>query len=140
MTFALPVLRCRQRVFSALTADAASAEWEGCEAVTLSDVVTGAAPKQGTTVRAAWGNDEVRFLFECADADPRATLTERDAPLYQEEVVEVLIDPVGDLLSYFEFEVNPLNTVMDLVLRRNRSGYLKDFRWKCEGLRSRTRM
>jgi len=140
MTFALPVLRCRQRVFSALTADAGSAEWEGCEAVALSDVVTGAAPKQGTTVRAAWGNDEVRFLFECTDADPRATLTERDAPLYQEEVVEVLLDPVGDLLSYFEFEVNPLNAVMDLVLRRSRSGYLKDFRWKCEGLRSCTRM
>ena len=140
MTFALPVLLCRQRVFSALTADAGSAEWQKAEAVTLSDTVTGAAPQQGTTVRAGWGSGEVRFLFECVDADPRATLTERDAPLYQEEVVEVLLDPVGDLLSYFEFEVNPLNTVMDLVLRRNRSGYLKDFRWKCDGLRSEVRM
>jgi hypothetical protein len=140
MTFALPVLHCRQRVFSAPTADAAGEEWHECEAVALVDVVSGGAPKQGTIVRAGWGSEEVRFLFECTDEHPWATFTERDAPLYQEEVVEVLIDPVGDLLSYFEFEVNPLNTVMDLVLRRNRSGYLKDFRWKCEGLRSCVRM
>jgi hypothetical protein len=66
-------------------------------------------------------------------------LLERDAPLYTEEVVEVFLDPVGDLQSYFEFEVNPLNAVLDLVIRRNRSGFVKNFAWRCEGLRSETR-
>ncbi len=140
MTSALPVLRCRQRAFADLAADPASSIWRGCEVGELRDVISSAVPLQGTKVRSGWSGEEVRFLFECVDADPRATFTERDAPLYQEDVVEVLLDPVGDLLSYYEFEVNPLNTVMDLVLRRSRSGYLKDFRWECSGLRSCTRL
>jgi hypothetical protein len=73
-------------------------------------------------------------LFEVFDDDVWATLTDRDAPIYTEEVVEVFVDPVGDLESYFEIEVNPLNTVLDLVCRRNRSGYLKNFAWQCESL------
>jgi hypothetical protein len=50
--------------------------------------------------------------------------------------VELFLDPVGDLESYFEIEVNPLNAVLDLVLRRTRSGYAKNFAWRCEGLRT----
>ena len=76
------------------------------------------------------------MLFHAADRHPWATLTKRDAPLYEEEVVEVFLDPAGDLGSYFEIEVNPLNAVLDLVLRRNRSGYGRDFAWRCEGLRT----
>ncbi len=64
-------------------------------------------------------------------------MTARDEPLYREEVVEVFIDPVGDLESYFEIEVNPLNTVLDLVLRKTRSGYRKDAAWNCEGMVTR---
>jgi hypothetical protein len=87
-------------------------------------------------VKLGWTQDELRVLFHCADTHPWATMTERDAPLYEEEVVEVFLDPVGDLESYFEIEVNPLNAVLDLVLRRNRSGYAKDFAWRCEDLRT----
>jgi hypothetical protein len=75
--------------------------------------------------------------FECEDSDPWATMTQRDGPLWEEEVVEVFIDPVGDGTCYFEFEVNPLGTLLDLVLRRNRSGYTKDFAWCCEGFEAR---
>jgi hypothetical protein len=71
--------------------------------------------------------------FECEDSNPWATMTQRDGPLWEEEVVEVFIDPVGDGECYFEFEVNPLGTMLDLVLRRNRSGYTKDFAWDCDG-------
>jgi hypothetical protein len=61
-------------------------------------------------------------------------LTRRDAPLYQEETVEVFLDPFGDLDCYFEIEVNPLNTVLDLMLRRIGRGWRKEFAWRCEGL------
>ena len=67
---------------------------------------------------------------------PKAALTQRDAPLYEEEVVEVFFDPAGDLEGYFEIEVNPRNAVCDLVLRRTRNGYRKNFAWNCEGLRT----
>ena len=104
--------------------------------VELRDVETGAAPEQGTTVRAAWDADELRIQVHAQDRDAWATITQRDGPLWEEEVVEVFLDPVGDGECYFEFEVNPLGTVLDLVLRRNRSGYAKNFAWNCEGLRT----
>ena len=102
----------------------------------MRETISGRPPKQSTRVQLAWDPFECRVLFHAEDANPWATLTDRDAPLYQEEVVEVFLDPVGDLECYFEIEVNPLNAVLDLVLRRNRSGYVKDFAWRCEGLRT----
>ena len=109
---------------------------EKMPAVCLRDTVSAAPPQQGTSVRAVWDAEELRVLFHAVDTHAWATMTERDAPLYEEEVVEVFLDPVGDLESYFEIEVNPLNAVLDLVLRKNRSGYVKDFAWQCEGLRT----
>ena len=126
----------RRGVLPALTADAASEFWRACESVEFRDVVSGAAPRQGTRVWAAWDAVELRLLFRAEDTFIHATLTGRDAPLYTEEVIEVFLDPVGDHECYFEIEVNPLNAVLDLVLRRNRGGYQKDFAWRCENLRT----
>ena len=105
----------------------------------LRDVETGATPEQGTTVRAAWDADELRIQVHAEDRDAWATITQRDGPLWEEEVVEVFLDPVGDGECYFEFEVNPLGTVLDLVLRKSRSGYKADRAWQCEGLRTLVR-
>jgi len=132
----LPTLLCPRREVGALTADAESELWRTLPAVAFREIVSGGEPGQGTSVRAAWDAEELRVLFHARDTDAWATLTARDAPLYDEEVVEVFLDPVGDLAGYFEIEVNPLNAVLDLVLRRNRSGYAKDFSWRCEGLRT----
>jgi len=125
-----------RRVLGELTADPHSEFWSGLPCDALCETVSGRPPKQSTCVQLAWDAHECRVLFHAEDAHPWATLTERGAPLYQEEVVEVFLDPVGDLECYFEIEVNPLNAVLDLVLRRNRSGYVKDFAWRCEGLRT----
>jgi hypothetical protein len=95
---------------------------------------SGRAPAQATTVRVRHDGAALHVEFFCQDAEPWATITQRDGPLWQEEVVEVFLDPVGDGASYFEFEVNPLGTVLDLVLRKNRSGYTRDFAWDCEHL------
>ena len=113
--------------------------WEGCESASFCDVVRGTAPEQDTRVWMAWDADEMRVMIRAEDTHISATLTERDAPLYTEEVVEVFFDPVGDGECYFEIEVNPLNAVLDLVLRRNRSGYQKDFAWRCENLHTSVR-
>jgi hypothetical protein len=119
-----------------LSAETASPFWSGIDSVPLRDTIFGGVPQQRTSVRVAWNADELRVLFHADDAHIFATLTERDAPLYMEEVVEVFLDPVGDLECYFEIEVNPLNAVLDVVLRRNRSGYRKEFAWNCDGLRT----
>ena len=133
---ALPSVWCVRRALGELTADPSSQFWSDVPWFALRETVSGQPPKQSTRVRLAWDAGECRVLFHAEDLHPWATLTERGAPLYEEEVVEVFLDPVGDLECYFEIEVNPLNAVLDLVLRRNRSGYKKDFAWRCDGLRT----
>jgi hypothetical protein len=135
----IPRVRCPRRQLGELCADAGQAPWRDLEPIRLADAVTGAVPSQGTEVRVAWDSSEWRILFHAADADAWATLTERDASLYEEETVEVFFDPVGDLESYFEIEVNPLGAVLDLVFRKSRSGYKGDRAWDCEGLRALVR-
>jgi hypothetical protein len=103
----------------------------------LLDNLTGAAPLQATRVTLSRTRAHLRLRFECEDSRPWATITRRDGPLYQEEVVEAFFDPFGDLECYFEIEVNPLNTVLDLMLRRVGKGWRKEFAWKCEGLETR---
>ena len=119
-----------------VTADPLGEIWRDIAAHEMRLAVDNRPPQQGTVVKSVWDADEWRVLFAVDDTHAWATLTERGAPLYQEEVVEVFIDPVGDLENYFEIEVNPLNAVLEVVLRRNRSGYGKDFAWRCEGLRT----
>ena len=100
----------------------------------LLDNLTGVAPRQATRVTLSRKPTHLHLLFECEDTRPWATITRRDGPLYEEEVVEVFLDPFGDLECYFEIEVNPLNAVLDLMLRRVGKGWRKEFAWKCEGL------
>lgn len=135
----LPTMQCRRRVPAELTADPLAEMWRGLVGQELGGVIDGQPPRQKTTIKAVWNDEEWRALFEVTDSHVWATLTERGAPLYQEEVVEVFVDPVGDLECYFEIEVNPLNAVFEVVLRKNRSGYTKDFAWRCEGLRTAVR-
>jgi len=132
----LPTIRCERRTFAEVAADPRAEAWRGLHICALRDTVTDAPPQQATAVKVAWDATELRVLFEMTDSHVWATQTKRDGPLWEEEVAEVFLDPVGDLESYFEFEVNPLNTVIDLVLRKNRSGYAKNVAWRCEGLRT----
>ena len=100
------------------------------------ELTRGTPPAQGTEVRLAWDSSHLAVLFHAQDMEPWATMRKRDAPLYEEEVCEVFLDPEGDLRSYFEIEINPLNTVMDLVIRRTQRGLVKNFAWQCAGLRT----
>jgi hypothetical protein len=135
----IPRARCLRRDLGELSADAGKSPWRELEPLFLSDAITGAPPRQGTEVRVAWDSREWRILFCAVDSDAWATLTERDASLYEEETVEVFFDPLGDLESYFEIEVNPLGAVLDIVFRKSRSGYKGDRAWDCNGLRTRVR-
>jgi hypothetical protein len=114
--------------------DALSTPWSECARLLLLENSYGQPPRWGTEVRVGWTNEALHGLFLCQDPEPWATKTQKDDALWEEEVVEIFLDPIGDLLSYFEFEINPLNTVADLVLRRTRTGIKKDLDWDCEGL------
>lgn len=139
MSADLPRLVCRRFDFGEVQADPVAAPWSQAAIGELRVGATGENPLQRTWVRAGWCEHEWRVLFEAEDPDPWATLIERDAPLYQEETVEVFVDPMGDLGAYYEFETNPLGAMLDIVFRRSRSGYKGDWSWNCEGLRVASR-
>ena len=114
--------------------DALNRVWASCVRISLRENLSGRQPRWGTEVRLGWSDDALHGLYLCQDPNPWATKTSRDDALWEEEVVGVFLDPFGDSLSYFEIEINPLNTVTDLFVRRTLSGLRKDFRWNCEGL------
>jgi hypothetical protein len=132
----LPRLVCERKKLDRSVAPGISDFWREISPTPLVDAVTAGRPRQFTWFKTAWDPDQLHVLFFCEDDHAWATLRQRDAPLYKEEVVEVFLDPVGDLETYFEIEVNPLNAVCDLVLRRNRTGYRKEFAWDCAGLQT----
>lgn len=129
-----PTLFCPAGDFGPVVADVHA--WQQVAPVSLRETLMGAAPKQATDLRVAVSGADLRVLFDCVDCDPWATKTAHDDRLFEEEVVEVFLDPVGDLECYFEIELNPLNTVLDLVLRKSPSGLKKEVAWHCEGLRT----
>ena len=62
-------------------------------------------------------------------------MTDRDAIIYNDNDVEVFIDPDGDTHNYYELEVNPLGTIFDLMLiQPYRDGGPPIIAWDIAGL------
>lgn len=91
-----------------------------------------------TRVRVLWDDDNLYVGFYARDDDLFATNRSHDAPLWEEEVLEVYIDPDGDGRDYAEIEVNALGTVIDLLIEDPaRVPQWEEFaKWNCEGLRA----
>lgn len=94
-------------------------------------------PSYETVAKVLWDDRNLYVGFEADDPDVWSTITERDGPLWEGEVCEVYIDPDGDGRNYAEFEVNPLNAVIDLKIEREENGAVTDVptfaKWNAEG-------
>lgn len=77
-----------------------------------------APPTYQTNVKMLW--DDEYFYFGAYLEEPHiwGTLTERDAVIFHDNDFEIFLDPDGDTHNYYEFEINALNTVWDLLLLR----------------------
>ena len=96
----------------------------------------GEAPRLATAVTASYDSDAITFLFRAEDDLVVATHIEHDAPLYEEDVVEVFLAPraIGE---YFEIEVNPLGATFDARIVSPdgvRATMRAELEWTCEGL------
>ncbi|MEW6749573.1 MAG: carbohydrate-binding family 9-like protein [Candidatus Latescibacterota bacterium] len=89
-----------------------------------------------TRARMLWDDQGFYFAFACQDADIWAIYDGEDEALWEEEVVEVFIDPDGDARRYLELEVNPLNTVVDLLIYQVESGFDSSRDWDIAGLQT----
>ena len=83
-----------------------------CARMALRRSTDGAAPRLATTV-AVFADDEcLNVVFQVEDDGIVATHFTHDAPLYEEDVVEIFVSP-SDPSRYFEIEVSPLGTTFD---------------------------
>lgn len=66
-----------------------------------------------------------------------ATLTNHDSVIFHDNDFEFFIDPNGDTLEYYEFEINALNTGWDLFLDKPyRHGGKARNSWEIPGLQT----
>jgi len=94
-------------------------------------------PRFKTTARLLYDANFLYVAFECEDTRILARMEQRDDPIFDEEVVEVFIDPDSDEVTYYEFEVSPRNVIFDAVVA-NPTGIKGeiDTSWDCHGLRT----
>ncbi len=73
-------------------------------------------PRHETRCKMLW--DDEYFYVAAWMAEPHVwgTITERNAVIFNDNDFEVFIDPDGDSHAYYEFEVNALNTVWNLLM------------------------
>lgn len=75
-------------------------------------------PYHRTRMKMLW-DDEALYIGAYLEEDKIwGTLTERDCVIFYDNDFEVFLDPDGDTHTYYEFEMNVLNTVWDLLLTK----------------------
>lgn len=74
------------------------------------------APHLQTRLKMLYDGSGLYLFARLEEPHLWATLTERDAVIFQDNDFEIFIDPDGDTHEYYELEINPLGTVWDLFI------------------------
>jgi hypothetical protein len=94
-------------------------------------------PRFRTRAKMLWDDDYFYVAAEMEEPHVWGTLTKHDSVIFHDNDFEVFIDPNGDTLEYYEFEINALNTGWDLFLDKPyRYGGKARNEWEIPGLRT----
>lgn len=74
------------------------------------------APRFETRVQMAWDDDYFYFRASLEEPHVWGTITEKNAVMFEDNDFEIFIDPDGDGLNYYEFEINALSSIWELSL------------------------
>ena len=95
------------------------------------------APRYRSRVQMLWDDQYLYVAAYLEEPHVWATLTERDSIIFLDNDFEVFIDPDGDTHTYYELEMNALNTVWDLLLvKPYRDGGPAVHSWDIQGLKT----
>jgi hypothetical protein len=90
-----------------------------------------------TDFAAFWAADALYLRFDARDDAPWHTMTHRDDHLWEEEVVEIFLDPDRSGRDYAELEISPGNVVCDVRMISPSPKKQMDLSWNLEGLETR---
>jgi hypothetical protein len=94
-------------------------------------------PRFKTRAKMSWDADYLYICAEMEEPDLWATYDKHDMVIFHENDFEVFLDPDGDGLHYFEFEINALNTGWDLHLAKPyKDGGKAEDGWEIPGLKT----
>lgn len=116
--------------------------WQSAPTADLNDALSGAPGRFAATVRGLYDDDHLYFAFACEDDYVWGTHGAHDAPIYEEECVEIFINPASAAHQYYEINVSPRNVVFDACILNPRTALqpqlefigLKE--WHVAGLRT----
>lgn len=89
-----------------------------------------------TGFRALWNEAGLAIRFDACDERPWHTMTRRDDAIWEEEVVEIFLDPARLGRHYAELEFSPFNVVTDLHILEPHPDLTGDRAWNWAGLES----
>lgn len=95
--------------------------WANAPVAELTDAITGEPGKFATQVRALYSDAYLYVGFACEDDYIWGTETERNSPIYDEECVEVFINPADATHQYYEVNLSPKNVIFDSSILNNRT-------------------
>lgn len=73
-------------------------------------------PRFRTRAKMLWTAKGLHVAAELADPHVWGTLRKKNAIIFHDNDFEIFLDPDGDTLNYYEFEINALGTIWELTL------------------------
>ncbi len=94
-------------------------------------------PRFKTRAKMMWDDDYFYLAADISESSVWASVVDRDGPVYQDNDLELFIDPDGDSHEYFEIGINAFGTVRDVfMVRPYRDGGPAIVNWDIDGLKS----
>ncbi len=95
------------------------------------------APRFRTRAKLHYDDKYLYIAAELEEPNVTGTLTKHDSVIFRDNDFEVFIKPLPDTESYYEFEINALNTSWDLFLNKPyNQGGKADNSWDIAGLKT----
>ncbi len=95
--------------------------WESAKPFKLVNAITGEPGRFSTEVRVLYSDKYLYIGFKCEDDYIWGTVKEKDGAIYDEECVEVFLNPADTKHQYYEINLSPKNIVYDANVLNSRS-------------------